>query len=207
MLTYLAFFGAFNPPTKAHINLAELARAKTGRDKVIFVPSKMLYIRDEQGKNLVYPDEKRLRMLQSIAEERPWMEVYDGEIRQKKQPRTYETLCALREEGKDCCLLLGSDKLPELEHGWMYVRQIAEEFGIVCLKRNGDDIVRLIREDEYLSSLAPYITLIDSPDEMQFISSSAVRERILEIRKLREELGSMVPIEILPFLTGDDVSQ
>ena len=203
MQTYLAFFGAFNPPTKAHIMLAELARVKTGRDKVIFVPSKMLYIRDEQGKNLAYPDEQRLRMLRSIAKSRPWMEVYDGEIRQIKQPRTYETLCALREEGKVCSLLLGSDKLPELEHGWMYVRQIAEEFGIVCLKRNGDDIVRLISEDEYLSSLAPYITLIDSPDEMQFVSSSAVRERIIGIRRLKEELKSMVPPEILPIITGE----
>ena len=206
-MTYLAFFGAFNPPTKAHIDLAELARKKTGRDKVIFVPSKMLYIRDEQGKNLVYSDKERLMMLRKIAENRPQMEICDWETHQEKQPRTYETRCHLKEEGKICSLLLGSDKLPELENGWRFVRQIAEEFGIVCLKRNGDDTFRLIQEDAYLRTLSPYITLIDSPDEMQHVSSSAVRERVLEIRKLKDELTSMVPTEILPFMTGDDQIQ
>ncbi len=204
MQTYLAFFGAFNPPTKAHIELAEAARAKTGRDKVIFVPSKMLYIRDEQGKNLVYSDDERLRMLREIAQHRPQMEVYDGEIRQEKQPRTYETLCRLKEEGKTCSLLLGSDKLPELEHGWLYVRQIAEEFGIVCMKRNGDDVLSMMEKDPFLNSLMPYVTLIETPDEMQNVSSSLVREKILGIRKLKDELSSMVPPEILPILTGEN---
>ena len=204
MQTYLAFFGAFNPPTKAHIELAETARAKTGRDKVIFVPSKMLYIRDEQGKNLVYSDEERLRMLRAIAKGRPQMEVYDGEIRQEKQPRTYETLCRLRDEGKTSSLLMGSDKLPELEHGWLYVRQIAEEFGIVCMGRNGDDVASLMEQDPFLKSLMPYVTLIETPDEMQNVSSSLVREKILGIRKLKGELSSMVPPEILPILTGEN---
>ena len=48
----LAFFGAFNPPTKAHIDLAEYAMRATARDDVIYVPSKMEYIRYEQKKNL-----------------------------------------------------------------------------------------------------------------------------------------------------------
>ena len=203
MQTYLAFFGAFNPPTIAHIDLAEQARQQTGRDKVIFVPSKMVYIRDEQGKNLVYSDQERLEMLRLICQGHPFMEVYDGEMKQEKQPRTYETLCRLKEEGKNASLLLGSDKLPELEHGWLYVRQIAEEFGIVCLKRSGDNVEKLIGEDAFLSSLKNHIKLIDSPNRLQFVSSTEVRERILKIRKAREELSAMVPAEILSYLTGE----
>ena len=40
MKNVLAFFGAFNPPTRAHLELADFARRETGRDGVIFVPSR-----------------------------------------------------------------------------------------------------------------------------------------------------------------------
>ena len=39
MKRVLAFFGAFNPPTTAHLELADFARKATGREGVIFVPS------------------------------------------------------------------------------------------------------------------------------------------------------------------------
>ena len=45
----LAFFGAFNPPTRAHLELAQFAMKKTGAEKVVFVPSKETYISGEQG--------------------------------------------------------------------------------------------------------------------------------------------------------------
>ena len=45
----LAFFGAFNPPTLAHLDLARYAMEKTGRDTVVFVPSRSVYIRETQG--------------------------------------------------------------------------------------------------------------------------------------------------------------
>ena len=51
MKRVLAFFGAFNPPTVAHIELARFAMERTGRDGVVFVPSKSVYIRGEQGKD------------------------------------------------------------------------------------------------------------------------------------------------------------
>ena len=62
----LAFFGAFNPPTKAHIDLAEFAMNVTGRDDVIFVPSKMEYIRYEQKKDFAFSDASRIEMLKRI---------------------------------------------------------------------------------------------------------------------------------------------
>ena len=129
MTKALAFFGAFNPPTAAHLGLAEFALRQTGREQAVFVPSKSVYIRDEQGKDFAYPDARRLRMLEKAAQTRPWMKVSDWEMRQPRQPRSYETLCHLREEGVQASLLFGSDKLPELEHGWLHVREIAEEFG------------------------------------------------------------------------------
>ena len=196
----LAFFGAFNPPTTAHLDLALFAARASGAEKVVFVPSKSVYIRGEQGKDYAYDDNTRLAMLRAAAEHRPWMEVTDWEICQPRQPRTYETLCHLRETGLTPALLIGSDKLPELEHGWLHTEEIAREFGIVCLTRGQDECSRMIREDPYLASLARWIRVLETPQKTRAVSSTGVRQRMREIRRLREELDTMVPPEILPLL-------
>ena len=85
----LAFFGAFNPPTVAHLDLAKFALDQTSGEQVVFVPSKAVYIREEQGKDFAYTDQQRLAMLNAAAAMRPWMRVSDWETRQENQPRTY----------------------------------------------------------------------------------------------------------------------
>ena len=196
----LAFFGAFNPPTVAHLELARFALEATGAEQVIFVPSKAVYIRGEQGKDFAYTDGERLSMLRKSSEIRPWMAVNDWEIRQDRQPRTYETLCHLRSEGQKAKLLMGSDKLPELEHGWLHTREIVQEFGIVCLTRGGDECEQMIRTDPYLSTLADGIRVLETPEETRGVSSTEVRRRIREIRRIEKELEGLVPPEIQPML-------
>ena len=61
----LAFFGAFNPPTLAHLSLARFAMERTGGKRVYFVPSKVEYIREEQEKAGAYGDAERLKMLRA----------------------------------------------------------------------------------------------------------------------------------------------
>lgn len=196
----LAFFGAFNPPTLAHLNLARFALERTGRETVVFVPSKSVYIRESQGKDFAYPDQRRLAMLRAAAETRPWMTWTDWEIRQDRQPRTYETLRHLKEEGIGASLLIGSDKLPELAEKWAHVREIAEEFGIVCLSRGGDDCSRIIRESAFLTSLAPYILTLETPPETRDVSSTRVRRIAAEKGADAEELAGLVPAEIAGLL-------
>ena len=91
---------------------------ETGFDKVIFVPTKQTYIADEQRKEYVFSDEERLKMLDAVAADHPWMEVSRLEIESETQPRTYKTLCHYRDRGDTCSLLFGSDELPELETVW-----------------------------------------------------------------------------------------
>lgn len=178
MTKALVFGGAFNPPTIAHIQLADYARKQIGFDKVIFVPSKMTYIQNEQKKNYAIDDQTRLFLLRKIADAYEWMEVSDFEITSEVQPRTYKTLSYLRKKGYQCMLLFGSDKLLELETGWMHIDEICQEFGIVCMKRSGDDCASIISNNAYLRRLKPYITLIETPDDFQSVSSSTVRNMI-----------------------------
>ena len=62
----LAFFGAFNPPTIAHINLAREAMDKCHLEKVIFVPSQDSYVRTVQKKSFSFSNKQRLDMLHTM---------------------------------------------------------------------------------------------------------------------------------------------
>jgi len=192
----LVYGGAFNPPTRAHIDLSGSVRKKAGFDKVLFVPSKTTYIRIDQEKDGVFPDERRLAMLEAVAAVHPWMLVSDYEITQASQPRTYQTLCHFRKQGMDCGLLIGADKLIELETGWRHVREIAHEFGIYCMQRDGLDLERLISESAFLSDIREYIHLYPSPLSYQTASSSAIRARLREYEAIRKELMGMLPEEL-----------
>ncbi len=190
----LAFFGAFNPPTKAHIDLAEYAMRATGRDDVIYVPSKMEYIRFEQKKNYAFSDNSRIEMLARIAANRTWMRYTDIEMHETVQPKTYKTLCKLREQGENPSLLIGADKLCELEHEWQFIPEISAEFGIVCLGRSGIDCEKMIAESPFLSSLN--MTLVQPPAMYKNISSTRARECLFHLTQLGAELRSILPPEL-----------
>ena len=185
--------GAFNPPTIAHIETARFVKDSLHYDAVIFVPSKMHYIKDEQGKDFAFTDEERLNMLETIAANEAWMKVSRYEIDLPEQPRTYLTLCHLRDEGYTCSLLFGSDKLAELETGWRYIDEIMHEFGVVCMKRNHDDVRSYIHSDPYLKQYEDCITVVDTPDLYQDISSTKVRKLYRQILAGKEELRHLVP--------------
>ena len=205
MKKVLAFFGAFNPPTLAHVMMAQKALLETGRESVVFVPSRMSYIAGEQGKDYAFEDNLRLDMLRKICEVRSWMEVSDLELKADHQPRTYETLCMLRRQGYDPALLCGADKLAEMETEWKYVDRIAVECGIVCMERSGDNVRELLKESSFLKSLAEYITVVETTDAFRSISSSKVRRLLLDIRERKQELAGLVPDEILNMLLKENL--
>lgn len=194
MTKALVFVGAFNPPTVAHIEAADEARQYLGYEYVIFVPSKMTYIKNIQGKELAFDDEDRYGMLAEIAETHPWMLVSDYELSADHQPRTYETLKALREEtGVQLTLLLGSDKLPEFETGWLNIMQIGQEFGFAIMRRNHDCVEELIQKDAYLQSVSQWIRVVPVSECYQTISS----------RHLRKLLRSGSKEEWMPYLPAE----
>ncbi|MCR5795816.1 MAG: hypothetical protein K6G61_10790 [Solobacterium sp.] len=192
----LVFGGAFNPPTKAHIELPHHVMTELGYDCVIYVPSKMTYITDEQKKDYAFSDRTRISMLDTIAQSQKWMKVSSYELRSESQPRTYTTLCYLRDQGYTCSLLFGSDKLPELETGWLHVDEIMKEFGVVCMRRADDPVEQWLEEDPYLSQYREYITLIDTDPAFSRLSSTEVRNTLQAIHSEKERLKEIVPDEL-----------
>jgi len=192
----LVFAGAFNPPSIAHLECAKMAMDAVGFEKVIFVPSKARYITAEQKKNMAFSDKERLEMLRKLAKTRPWMVISDFELISPAQPRTYITLKEMRRKGFECKLLMGSDKLPELENGWLFVDEIAKEFGIVVIDRNHDDCQAIIDKDPYLSSLKPYITLAKMPVDYQVVSSTSLRQALRQVKDGLAYLEGALPEEL-----------
>lgn len=192
MKKVLAFFGAFNPPTTAHLELADFAWKATGREGVVFVPSRAAYIRGFQQKDGAYGDAVRLEMLETLAKTRPWMRVCGWELAQETQPRSYVTLCHLREEGYEPSLLVGSDNL-KVFSGWKYVPEIAREFGIVCLDRGPDSCREIIENDPVLKGLSRYIETPETPAEWRYVSSTAVRSRIRGGGSAEERFRALPP--------------
>ncbi len=190
----LFYGGAFNPVSKAHIELANYVRTSLQFDKVIFMPTKDQYIKHDEGKDFVIKDEKRKKLLDVVAKENDWMIVSDYELNLESQPRTYETLCFLRNEGYDLKLLIGSDWLLKLNSGWKYVDEIMHEFGVVLMTRNHDDIEQIIENDAYLKQYKDYITCITTPSFYQNISSTKIRHALFSGNI--QELEQMLPKEI-----------
>ena len=190
----LAFFGAFNPPSRAHIDLADCARQQIGARDVIFVPSKSSYITGFQGKGFAFSDEDRIAMLKQIADNRPWMRWTDIEMKQPDQPHTYDTLCMLRDLGEEPSLLIGADKLLELDYLWAKVREISDEFGIVCMDRSDIDCEAVIRRNEFLSSLN--LTVVHVPEDYKAFSSTRIRASLEELYTLQSTLQELLPPEL-----------
>lgn len=200
MKKVLAFFGAFNPPTNAHIDLAELAMKTTERDGVIFVPSKCQYITGEQEKDFAFEDVFRLDMLNELALSRPWMMISRYDMEGASQPRSYETLCFLRDQGYEPTLLIGTDVLFKLEKEWLHVEQIAKEFGIACLTRSTLKFPEDIQDDAFLSPLLPYITFVQAPNDYLLRSSTGARTQFHIALESWTRLCSIVPPEVAAHL-------
>lgn len=192
----LFFGGAFNPPTVAHVELANYVRKYLDYDKVVFVPSKDKYIKNEENKELIFTEGERYMMLRRISISRPWMDISDIEIRAEDQPRTYRSMCILRDRGYDLKLLIGSDWLNNLEHGWLYVKEICEEFGIVVMTRNNDDVKEMIEKSPFLKQFASYITIVQTPDRYRGVSSTKARTLLNQLREEVRELKGMLPDEL-----------
>lgn len=60
--------GTFDPPTIAHLAIAEAARSQCGLDRVDLVLN-----RQPLGKDVVRPLATRLSMLEAVASTRPWL--------------------------------------------------------------------------------------------------------------------------------------
>ena len=199
----IAFCGAFNPPTVAHLHAAQLAIESVKADLLLWVPSKTDYIRDIQRKDRVFTNDERMEILLKMLMGDGWyslpgfekMQVLPWELYSKVQPKTYETLDAIQKEHPQAqvYLLMGSDKLPELEHEWVNIEYLLTHYRIIVLPRFNENVSEIIAGNDFLSTHKESFVVCSKGVEEQNLSSTEARKEIRKVEKELEILKKMLP--------------
>ncbi|MCD8237098.1 MAG: NADAR domain-containing protein [Prevotellaceae bacterium] len=174
--------GSFNPPTLAHYTLMREAIDALDAWKGFFVPVSDAYLKRKIRRchpPVVLSPEMRVRMLQSMCTDNR-MTVCEKEIG-TVEARTMPTLMALKEEHPDAEIyfLLGADKLDLLTHLSCH-RGFLDMFKVALYARDKAGITDMLKENDELSRYLHRIVLLPQPEGTDTVSSTKVRERMLE---------------------------
>lgn len=189
----LTFFGCFSPPTNGHLAAITMAYdhlASLGYNmiKAIIVPAHGGY-----GKPGLIPADMRVDMCRLMAATTDFIEIDDSEAKKDTWSRTINTLEQIQSANPNAkiFMLFGSDVIKSFETGWRQpdVIRFCEEFGIVVLPRNNEDLTDITRLCSWLDGRTQNIIVMES-NPMELISSTLVRKR-LEAKK--HVSGFLVP--------------
>ena len=185
--------GSFNPPTIAHQRLLLGAVNTLGAHKGIFFPSSHAYVKTKM-KRAKHPEETlveamRLKMLNVMAEDDPRLLVDDLEYHRKGKGYTYETMLEVQEKYPDATLyfLAGGDKV-DIFPRWHRINEFLERFHIIVVRRDGEDPEAAIEANNFLRSHKDKFHVIEVPEGIDGISSSAIRDKLREGHPGAEEM-------------------
>jgi len=204
--------GSFNPPTIAHLKLMQAALDQltayvTLDARGIFVPSSDAYVQRKMGKlpegadRTVLPEKLRLDMLRSFSEKDGRLSVDERELGTTAvKGHTVETLQAIQQENPeaDVLFIFGGDKLSGLP-GWGSYEALVSQFKIILFSRGGSDLREAIVNTPALAAHAGSFVILRSPDGLDGISSTAVRERI----KRGERADDLLTHEVYTMLLAE----
>ena len=166
------FGGTFNPPTRAHLDIATEALYYLDAEKVLFVPVSDLYKKDD-----VEISYHRVNMLNLAIGNFRRLEIDFTEVDSVKLTYTYETVEKIKSQyqDKELFLLIGADNLEDFKN-WKNQRSIMENCSLLVVNRNNSSIDEIIESNEILTEFKDKV--IEAPIEEIEISSTEVRNRI-----------------------------
>ena len=186
------FGGTFNPPTRAHLDIATEALYYLDAEKVLFVPVSDLYKKDD-----VEISYHRVNMLNLAIGNFRRLEIDFTEVDTVKLTYTYETVEKIKSQyqDKELFLLIGADNLEDFKN-WKNQRSIMENCSLLVVNRNNSLIDEIIESNEILTEFKDKI--IEAPIEEIEISSTEVRNRIASGEL--EGLENLVDKEVIDYI-------
>ena len=143
------FGGSFNPPTKAHYEIAKRVIEKYSVNDFVFIPTGNVYNKP----NLI--DAKyRIEMLEILCNKLNNARVSDYEMKQTKYLGTYQTL----KDFQGYYFLMGADNFITL-HQWINYPNVVKDNKFIVIDRNNIDL------EEYINK---YSDVKDSIDNFVF---------------------------------------
>ena len=194
--------GSFNPPTKAHLEMAKICKDRVKADLVIFVPTKADYMKEwKKYQNTQIIDEnKRVAALKSLEED--WLRVDTCEIDGLVSGSSYETIQYIKDkyETKSVYFGIGSDKLQEIPR-WKNSEKLLSEERFLLLARDHENIDSAIESNEELYMHRNAFIKCNNSESSYGISSTLAREYLRNgsLHKLR----GIVPYSVFVILTND----
>ncbi|XP_076913002.1 nicotinamide/nicotinic acid mononucleotide adenylyltransferase-like [Bidens hawaiensis] len=189
MHVVLVSAGSFNPPTFMHLRLFELARDALNSKGFHVVGGYMSPVNDAYKKKGLLPAEHRISMCQLACKSSDFIMVDTWEANQSSYQRSLTVLSRIRSFFCDnglipsallrVMLVCGSDLLESFARPGVWipeqVRTIFRDYGVVCIRREGQDVGKIISSDEILTEYKSNIEVVDEivPNR---ISSTIVRD-------------------------------
>ncbi|KAK4753048.1 hypothetical protein SAY87_021846 [Trapa incisa] len=187
----LVVTGSFNPPTYMHLRLFELARDALTAAGYYVIGGYMSPVNDAYKKRGLISAEHRIQLCQLASKSSDFIMVDPWEASQSAYQRTMTVLsriknCAckermLPEDSLKVMLVCGSDLLQSFGTPGVWIPEqvniICRDFGIVCIRREGQDIEKIIKDDGIMSKYRANIKVVPELVPNQ-ISSTRVRECI-----------------------------
>ncbi|XP_021902514.1 nicotinamide/nicotinic acid mononucleotide adenylyltransferase isoform X2 [Carica papaya] len=190
--------GSFNPPTFMHLRMfvkknknPELARDALNSEGYCVIGGYMSPVSDAYNKRSLIPAEHRVKLCNLACKSSEFIMVDSWEANQSTYQRTLTVLsrvkCLLSESGLisrgslKVMLICGSDLLQSFSIPGVWIREqvrtICKDYGVVCIRREGQDVEKIIYNDEILNENKLNIKVVDELVPNQ-ISSTRVRECI-----------------------------
>lgn len=203
MYVALVATGSFNPPTNMHLRMFELARDALRSEGYCVIGGYMSPVNDAYKKRGLISAEHRIQMCDLARKSSEFIMVDPWEANQSTFQRTLTVLsrikCSLCENGLipreslKVMLVCGSDLLESfgIPGFWIteQVMAICRDYGVVCIRREGQDVEKIISDNNILNENKGNIIVVDDLVPNQ-ISSTRVREcisRQLSVKYLMED--------------------
>jgi nicotinate-nucleotide adenylyltransferase len=135
----IIYGGAFNPPTKAHYEIAKMLIDKFNPDTFYFLP-----VGEKYNKKGMETFNNRFNMTQIMANKLVKALVSTKE-NEPKFRGTYYMLKDFSEIDKDLYFVMGADNFDYLDN-WIMAENLIAEFKFIILSRRGYDVDKLIKE-------------------------------------------------------------
>lgn len=165
--------GCFNPPTRAHIELAKKALKECNLDKIIFVPVGDLYSKEGMALGV-----HRYNMLKLACDGEEKLQVSDIEIKSNKDYKAIDIFEILQDQNKENenFFLMGADNLKNI-FSWKESNKLVKDFNYIILDRGTLDAKNIIENDENLRHNKERFTIIDNKDFKE-CSSTYIRKKL-----------------------------
>ena len=172
------FGGAFDPPHKEHIRIAEEIAAEFSLEKVIFLPSG-----NSPHKSLETPFELRVRMLRAAIGEAPFP-IDTMESTFSERAYSYRVLPLLKEKYGEIAFIIGGDSLLAFDD-WMKPEIVAKVCPMIVVPRAEESLEELRAKAADVSARYGADVRLSERVRGDAVSSSVVRARV--------SLGMSVP--------------